>query len=390
MQMDSKEHTQIVRLVLGYLAGQLTAGEQRQLDDWVNRSDRNRAYFRKWCDEGQQDRLLEKMAAYDTTEGWKAVVRRKNARKRRRWMVAAASVMVLIGACGVMRHLQQSSQVYPVIVQKAGIQPGKRMARLLTASGESVSLDTLQQMELNNLKVCREQGTFVLQTNGLADKKSAPEYHCVDVPDGGEFSIKLPDGTSVFLNAGSRLRFPEYFTPGQERRIYLSGEAYFDVARDTASPFLVCLEHTTVKVLGTSFNITAYPDEGREVTTLLQGAVAIEQASTGKELALTPGQQGCYDVTRQTLARQTVDVSYYTSWKDGVFAFYKQPLGQVMQTLGRWYLFEVHYADPSLSSILYTGKIARHASIQEVLHTFELMDELRFDIRGKKITVSRK
>lgn len=388
--MDSKEHTQIVRLVLGYLAGQLSAEEQRQLDDWVNRSDRNRAYFRKWCDEGQQDRLLEKMAAYDTTEGWRAVVRRKNARKRQRWMVAAASVMVLIGAWGVLRYVQQSSQDYPGIVQERTIQPGKHIARLLTASGETVNLDTLQQLELNNLKVCREQGTFVLQTNGRADKKLAPEYHCVDVPDGGEFSIKLPDGTSVFLNAGSRLRFPEYFTPGQERRIYFSGEAYFDVARDTASPFLVCLEHTTVKVQGTSFNITAYPDEGREVTTLLQGAVAIEQASTGKELALTPGQQGCYDVTRQTLARQTVDVSYYTSWKDGVFAFYKQPLGQVMQTLGRWYLFEVHYADPSLSSILYTGKIARHASIQEVLHTFELMDELRFDIRGKKITVSRK
>lgn len=388
--MDSKEHTQIVRLVLGYLAGQLSAEEQRQLDDWVNRSDRNRAYFRKWCDEGQQDRLLEKMAAYDTTEGWRAVVRRKNARKRQRWMVAAASVMVLIGAWGVLRYVQQSSQDYPGIVQERTIQPGKHMARLLTASGETVNLDTLQQLELNNLKVCREQGTFVLQTNGRADKKLAPEYHCVDVPDGGEFSIKLPDGTSVFLNAGSRLRFPEYFTPGQERRIYFSGEAYFDVARDTASPFLVCLEHTTVKVLGTSFNITAYPDEGREVTTLLQGAVAIEQASTGKELALTPGQQGCYDVTRQTLARQTVDVSYYTSWKDGVFAFYKQPLGQVMQTLGRWYLFKVHYVDPSLSSILYTGKIARHASIQEVLHTFELMDELRFDIRGKEITVSRK
>lgn len=388
--MDSKEHTQIVRLVLGYLAGQLSAEEQRQLDDWVNRSDRNRAYFHKWCDEGQQDRLLEKIAAYNTTEGWQAVVGRRKTRKHRRWMVAAASVMVLIGGWGVLRYVQQAPQDHPGILQETAIQPGKRMARLLTASGESVSLDTLQQMELNNLKVCREQGTFVLQTNGPTDKKSAPEYHCVDVPDGGEFSIKLPDGTSVFLNAGSRLRFPEYFTPGQERRIYFSGEAYFDVARDTASPFLVCLEHTTVKVLGTSFNITAYPEEGREVTTLLQGTVAIEQASTGKELALTPGQQGCYDVTRQTLARQTVDVSYYTSWKDGVFAFYKQPLGQVMQSLGRWYLFEVHYADPSLSSILYTGKIARHASIQEVLHTFELMDELRFDVRGKEITVSRK
>lgn len=389
--MDLKEYAKIIRLVLGHLAGQLTTEEYRQLDDWLDRSDRNRAYFGKWCDEAQQDRLLEKMAAYDVAEGWQAVVRRKNARKRLRWMaVAAASVMVLVGSWGMWSAMRQSSPVPPGIVQEISIQPGKRMARLLTASGETVSLDTLRQVELNNLKVYCQQGTFVLQTSDRGDKKAAPEYHCVDVPEGGEFSFKLPDGTKVFLNAGSRLRFPEYFTPGRERRIFLSGEAYFDVVHDTASPFLVCLEHTTVKVLGTSFNVTAYPEEGSEVTTLVHGAVTVEQTADGKELALAPGQQSCYDVTRKTLSRQKVDVSYYTSWKDGVFAFHKQPLGQVMKTLARWYLFEIHYADPALSKILYTGKIARHASILEVLHTFELMDELHFDVRGKAITVSRK
>lgn len=389
--MDLKEYTQIIRLVLGHLAGRLTVEEQRQLGDWVNRSDRNRTYFYKWCDEAQQERLLEKMAAYDVAEGWQTVVRRKNLRKRRRWMVvAAASVMVLVGGWSVWFAAQQSSPVPPGIVQKIDIQPGKRMARLLTASGETVSLDTLRQVELDNLKVCCQQGTFVLQTNDRVDPKAASAYHCVDVPEGGEFCFKLPDGTEVFLNAGSRLRFPEYFTPGQERRIYLSGEAYFNVARDTASPFLVCLEYTTVKVLGTSFNVTAYPEEGSEVTTLVHGAVAVEQMADGKKLILTPGLQSCYDVSRKTLSRQKVDVSYHTSWKDGVFAFSKQPLGQVMKALSRWYLFEVHYTDPALSKILYTGKIARHASVQEVLHTFELMDELRFDVRGKAIIVSRK
>lgn len=387
--MELKKHIQIVRLVLRYLAGQLNTAEQDQLDDWINRSERNRAYFQKWRDETQQDRLLEKLSAYDTADGWQAVLHRRSIRKRQRWTVAAASIILLIGGIGLLHYLQQPSS--PIIsVQEAAIQPGKRMARLLFASGEAVNLDTLQQMEKDNLKVCRQQGTFVLKTHNRTHPKSQPEYHSIEVPDGGEFGIQLSDGTHVFLNAGSRLRFPEYFIPGQERRIYLSGEAYFDVARDTTSPFRVYLKHTAVKVLGTSFNVMAYPEEAREVVTLVQGAVAMKQTDIGKELILTPGEQGSYDNIRQTLTQQKVETSYYTLWKDGVFAFHKQPLGQVMKTLGRWYLFEVHYTDPTLSNILYTGKIARHATIEEVLHTFELMDELRFDVQGKKITVSKK
>lgn len=387
--MDLKEPTQIVRLFLKYLDGQLTAEEEQQLDDWMERSERNRAYFNKWCDEVQQDRLLEKMGAYNVTEGWKSVVRRRRNRRLLRWM-AAASVVVLIGGLSLWYSWPSSVPLYPSVVQEVSIQPGKRTAHLLTASGETVSLDTLQQMKLEHLKVFRQQDTFILQTDDRTSSGTTPEYHCINVPEGGEFSFKLPDGTDVFLNAGSCLRFPEYFVPGRERRIFLTGEAYFDVARDTTSPFWVCLEHTAIRVWGTSFNVTAYPEESQEVITLVRGKVTLEQTSTGKGLTLTPGQQGTYDVDRQTLSRRVVDVSYYTSWKDGVFAFYKQPLDQVMKILGRWYLFKVRYADPSLASILYTGKIARHASIQEVLHTFELMDELCFDVQGREIIVSRK
>lgn len=112
--------------------------------------------------------------------------------------------------------------------------------------------------------------------------------------------------------------------------------------------------------------------------------------TTEQWIVLKPGEQGYYDATRKTLSQQTVDVNYYTAWKDGVFAFYRQPLEEVMKTLGCWYLFDTHYQNEALKSILYTGKINRHASIREVLHTFELMDELTFDIKGKEVIVRRK
>lgn len=385
--MELEKQKRIARLICGHLAGKLTDEDARELEAWVNRSERHRARFREWCDEDNQTKLLARINAFDLAEGRRALIRRRNGRRLRRYGTAAAIATLLLGSLLLLRHPQEESDPLP-LTQK--IEAGKRQARLVMASGRTVSLDTLRQLEAEELTVRNEQGTFVLETPTETAGEETPAYHYVEVPAGGEFDFRLPDGTQVFLNAESRLRFPAHFLPGKERRVFLTGEAYFDVARDTSAPFSVTLEHTTVTVLGTSFNVSAYPGEHREVTTLVDGAVRLDRNTGGRPVRLSPGQQGSYDARLDTLTRQEVNVSYYTAWKNGVFAFHRQPLEQVMQTLSRWYVFEPRYADPELKSILYTGKIARHATIEEVLHTFELLDEVRFDIRGKEITVSRK
>ena len=310
-------------------------------------------------------------------------------RNRRWWLVAAASVAILFGGLAVYRYSKIPVSL-PLASEETSIYPGKRMARLITPSGEAVLLDTLRQTEIQQMKLHNDQGRVVIQAACGDANGDQPVYHCLEVPRGGEFSFLLPDSTTVFLNAESRLRFPDRFVPGSERIVYLSGEAYFDVKRDPRSPFLVCLEHSVVKVTGTSFNVKAYPDDTNEATTLISGTVSMGIGTTEQWIVLKPGEQGYYDATRKTLSQQTVDVNYYTAWKDGVFAFYRQPLEEVMKTLGRWYLFDTHYQNEALKSILYTGKINRHASIREVLHTFELMDELTFDIKGKEVIVRRK
>ena len=300
-----------------------------------------------------------------------------------------ASVAILFGGLAVYRYNKIPVSL-PLASEETSIYPGKRMARLITPSGEAVLLDTLRQTEIQQMKLHNDQGRVVIQAACGDANGDQPVYHCLEVPRGGEFSFLLPDSTTVFLNAESRLRFPDRFVPGSERIVYLSGEAYFDVKRDPRSPFLVCLEHSAVKVTGTSFNVKAYPDDTNEATTLISGTVSMGIGTTEQWIVLKPGEQGYYDATRKTLSQQTVDVNYYTAWKDGVFAFYRQPLEEVMKTLGRWYLFDTHYQNEALKSILYTGKIYRHASIREVLHTFELMDELTFDIKGKEVIVRRK
>jgi len=388
--MGVKNDITIIRLILGHWAGKLSEPEKKELDNWLAQSEKHRIYFQKWCDDERQNELLSKIGCYDPGEGWQQVVRKRNMRRNRRWwLVAAASVAILFGGLAVYRYSKIPVSL-PLASEETSIYPGKRMARLITPSGETVLLDTLRQTEIQQMKLHNDQGRVVIQAACGDANGDQPVYHCLEVPRGGEFSFLLPDSTTVFLNAESRLRFPDRFVPGSERIVYLSGEAYFDVKRDPRSPFLVCLEHSAVKVTGTSFNVKAYPDDTNEATTLISGTVSMGIGTTEQWIVLKPGEQGYYDATRKTLSQQTVDVNYYTAWKDGVFAFYRQPLEEVMKTLGCWYLFDTHYQNEALKSILYTGKINRHASIREVLHTFELMDELTFDIKGKEVIVRRK
>lgn len=388
--MGVKNDITIIRLILGHWAGKLSEPEKKELDNWLAQSEKHRIYFQKWCDDERQNELLSKIGCYDPGEGWQQVVRKRNMRRNRRWwLVAAASVAILFGGLAVYRYSKIPVSL-PLASEETSIYPGKRMARLITPSGETVLLDTLRQTDTQQMKLHNDQGRVVIQAACGDANGDQPVYHCLEVPRGGEFSFLLPDSTTVFLNAESRLRFPDRFVPGSERIVYLSGEAYFDVKRDPRSPFLVCLEHSVVKVTGTSFNVKAYPDDTNEATTLISGTVSMGIGTTEQWIVLKPGEQGYYDATRKTLLQQTVDVNYYTAWKDGVFAFYRQPLEEVMKTLGRWYLFDTHYQNEALKSILYTGKINRHASIREVLHTFELMDELTFDIKGKEVIVRRK
>jgi len=388
--MGVKNDITIIRLILGHWAGKLSEPEKKELDNWLAQSEKHRIYFQKWCDDERQNELLSKIGCYDPGEGWQQVVRKRNMRRNRRWwLVAAASVAILFGGLAVYRYSKIPVSL-PLASEETSLYPGKRMARLITPSGETVLLDTLRQTDTQQMKLHNDQGRVVIQAACGDANGDQPVYHCLEVPRSGEFSFLLPDSTTVFLNAESRLRFPDRFVPGSERIVYLSGEAYFDVKRDPRSPFLVCLEHSAVKVTGTSFNVKAYPDDTNEATTLISGTVSMGIGTTEQWIVLKPGEQGYYDATRKTLLQQTVDVNYYTAWKDGVFAFYRQPLEEVMKTLGCWYLFDTHYQNEALKSILYTGKINRHASIREVLHTFELMDELTFDIKGKEVIVRRK
>ncbi|HEY9197357.1 MAG TPA: FecR domain-containing protein, partial [Mucilaginibacter sp.] len=220
-------------------------------------------------------------------------------------------------------------------------------------------------------------GESPVDANGLIPK------NIITTPNGGQYEVVLPDGTHVTLNAASSLTYPVAFT-GHERTVTLTGEAYFEVAHNKAMPFKVNSGVQTVTVLGTHFNVNAYPDEVAMKTTLLQGSVQV--AVNGKEELIVPGQQMVVQPQSGSLSKLTVNTDKEIAWKNGVFSFDGDDLKSIMRQVSRWYDVEVTY-NGSFPDEKFFGEISRNSSLANVLKIMEL-NNVHFDISGRRIKVS--
>lgn len=226
-----------------------------------------------------------------------------------------------------------------------------------------------------------KDGVMILPGDSLADKAVAVEKSWIVVPRGGEYQLILPDGTKVWLNSDSKLEFPNTFV-GDERRVKLAGEAYFEVAKNKAKPFRVEVDRVEVVVLGTSFNIHAYDEAVK--TTLVEGAVKLNVA--GKAYSLSPGFEANVDQGGVKIVKS--DVYEQIAWKDGRFVFREKRLEEVMSILSRWYDFEIFYQNAAVKDLHFTGNIPRHATINEVLKFLERTHLVHFSVVGRTVIVS--
>jgi ferric-dicitrate binding protein FerR (iron transport regulator) len=209
-------------------------------------------------------------------------------------------------------------------------------------------------------------------------------------PRGGEFKVTLEDGTEVWLNAETTLRYPDTFD-GNERRVEVSGEAYFKVAHDSSKPFYVVSGKQEVRVYGTEFNIHAYPDEADIYTSLVTGSISLKPVvGNGSELMLTPGHQAVFSNADASAKVRTVDTDIVTSWRSGTFVFEGQNLDQIMKTLSRWYNFEYEFTDRSLAHTEFMGSIPRYGNFGEVIEIFNRMGGISLHQYGHKVIVSPK
>ena len=210
-------------------------------------------------------------------------------------------------------------------------------------------------------------------------------YNQLDIPRKGEYRLVLADGTRVWLNSESSLKYPVAFQ-GNERKVYLEGEAYFEVSKDEHKPFTVVTGESSIRVLGTSFNVRAYADEAQLCATLVEGKVRLSHAQ--QSLILSPDEQGVVTLASGKLEKRKVDASLYTVWKDGRFVFENQTLEEIMNTLSRWYDVKVFYTNEQVKQAMFNGNLKRYDDFDQIVKMLELTGVAHFKINGETIIIS--
>jgi len=302
-----------------------------------------------------------------------------------RWIRYAAAVVIIIAASqsGQIWNSFKSKQVAKTQVVH-DIMPGGDKAILTLADGSTVVLDSM-----GNQQIAKQGGTSIVKAAGgkltynVANNSNEVLYNKITTPRGGQFQITLPDGTQVWLNALSSLRFPTVFN-GSNRTVELTGEAYFEVQQHANKPFMVKVAGMQIDVLGTSFDVMAYPDEKQIQTTLIEGAVKV--STQGQVKVLQPGQQSQLEKDGKLNVLATTDVESVIAWKNGYFKFNQADLQTVMRQLARWYDVDVSFDGP-IPDFRFVGELKRKASLSTNLKILSY-SQVNFKMEGNTITVT--
>lgn len=375
------EDERILLLLRKYRANELTAGEFAELKAWVDQCAEHRLFVENFMKMYKLEEQKKALHRIDSQRAWNKLQGRLHSR-RSYWIRYAAAAACLVGAIFLTTYYvikDDATEQQPVQTADLLQNHGQRKATLKLTNGET--------FEVADSAMTVDEELLAAAEN-LADPSSsqsdAEKMNEVSVPRGGEFSLTLPDGTKVWINSESVLRFPTTFSG--TRKVSLQGEAYFDVAK-TGTPFEVTTSTMTIRVLGTQFNVSAYRAESA-LTTLVQGSVEVENAN-GKA-RLTPGQQAVIHSDESDIEVRTVNVSMYTAWVTGVFDFNDTPLEDITQQLARWYDVEVDYAQPALRQIRFSGTILRKESLGYALELIQKVSDVKFVVDDKRVKVEMK
>lgn len=387
----TKKYIQIAELIYKDKIGMVTEEEKRELYSWLEESEFNRQVFEELSKGSTLSRSYEEYRSVHRKQVWEQLEQQIAPRQRSlswQWMGYAASVIVLLVAGWFVYTLvRRENQAVKELTQKVQIVPGAAKAVLYLESGEQVFLadkDVVIDLDSIGGKISKVNNALVYQ---LDSSIKEIRQNVLEVPRGGEFQVVLADGTKVWLNAGSRLTYPTAFV-GKERKVSLVGEGYFEVQRDERKPFVVDVNGMEVTVLGTSFNMKSFVQDGRTTATLINGKIRVKTSS--RDVVLTPNQQADLLVGENHLDVREVDAEAYRAWISGKFVFRRERLESILDDVARWYNVTVFYEQGSVKDILFSGIVERYADITETLEMLEKTNKVVFVIDKDKIIVKAK
>lgn len=387
--MDLLHNYQFISsLILKERLGLLTPAEAGRLQEWLAESPHHRELYELL----KRKDLAPDLARYDgidAEKGWMKYRERYVLHRRRYWWISAVAAVVLFIGMAVLfwpvrENLSDTAE---------GIVPGKSKAELVLGDGSVWVLDStvVEERLAADRAMVYNSGTR-LSYRAVSDtafpQKEFPVYNELRVPVGGEYQLVLSDGTKVWLNSQSRLRYPVVFAEGV-REVELTGEAYFEVTSGGKAPFRIHLrDRLRVEVTGTAFNVRDYPDEEVLETVLEEGGVRM--VKDGDSVRLTPGMKGIYRPESGDLSTETVDTELYTSWRNGQFVFRDEKLENILHKLSRWYEIQVSFRDEYTKEMVFSGSIRKYDTIEKLLDAIETAGGVCFEIQGNAVIVCGK
>ena len=390
--MENQYSDRIVRLLQLYLLGDITEEERQELEDWCKETPQNRNLFEQIC---QEDLFSKERYVYEKIHDTKAFsvfekrVRKVSSRSIGNWWKYAAVLLFPILVVGSWKLMHETEQVSIVASSVAPIQPGCSQAVLVLDDGRKVFLKEEEEGVISEDKEITVTGEKDRLVYTSSEGKNVDEirFNELEVPRGGEYKVRLADGTLVYLNSATRMKYPVKFDE-KERKVYLSGEAYFEVAKDPERPFFVEMEGVEVRVYGTSFNVNTH-QKGNIQTVLVKGSIGVKVLSSGMESVIRPGQMAEFKQGNTKVDVKDVNVAVYTDWKDGIFRFENQRLEDILAVLSNWYDMNVFYQTVSVKELHFSGYMERYKDVSVILEAITLSTGVTFSIQGKTIIVSK-
>lgn len=390
MIIDMDYKNEIGHLLQKYFSGTIMPDEQCLLDSWMKEKEEHKQLFERLR---KDTRFAEEYGIFrevDTTRAWETF-RVKNGLGRQRrmttWIKYAAVITLPLLVAGVWLLYPRGGEQSIPVAQNTRIVKREASPVLEVVGGGKVILEKEKDKMIE-----AGRGVEVQQSSGMLvySDSVVPEYvdtNVLRIPKGGEFKLQLADGTQVYLNSATDLRYPVAFT-GSERRVYLKGEAYFEVAKDAEHPFIVVTDDVQVRVYGTSFNVNTLGADGVR-TVLVEGKVGIRGQDSDREYVLKPNELAFYDRNSRDMKIETVDPDLYTLWRKGIFVFERETLENIMNTLSLWYDMEVFFQSESAKKLHFSGHMKRYEQIEDILHAITDATGVVFTINDKTVCVSR-
>ena len=375
-----QKYIELARLICKRRLWGLNGREAEQLEAWLKENPRDKSAFKN-LQHIDPEGLADRYEKIDIDRQW------KNFQKRTAWRtyiwwrvgVVAAGICLLLGT-GWLFYRQARLFPQPEIAATV-----PEAVRLVLSSGRILDLSDCENVDVREIegKVILHNGQLEYCSDSV--KRNSEETNTLIIPKGAFYHLIFSDGTKVWLNSDSKITYPLVFS-GNARKVILTGEAYFEVAKDAKKPFTVQFMSSSVTVLGTSFNIRAYPEEKQSQTTLAEGSVRIY--SPGSSMLLKPGEQAEVNALSGGMVKRGVEVKSFTSWKDGRFVFEQQPLEDIMRTLERWYDIRVIFKDEGAKRISLSGNMKRYGDFSQVMKMLQMTGDVRFELHGNDVYIT--